>query len=196
MGTVKTTAGKGALFALAIAVAALLLTGLTACGGEAPEDIIRKGVTEELESIKNLDQAALDEIVAGAASSGTDFEEYGISMDDFARTWLSGFDYTVDSVTVNGEDATATVTVTCKSLMEGVNIWLEKATEAASDPAIASLPTDELNKKIGSLLLESIGAAPTETNTVDLPYVLNGNTWEPGPGFDTALSQAFAAGAI
>lgn len=196
MGTIKTTIGKSALFALALAVAALLLTGLTACGGETPEDIIRKGVTEELESIKSLDQAALDEIVAGAASSGTDFEEYGISMDEFARTWLSGFDYTVDNVTVEGQEANATVTVTCKSLMEGVNIWLEKATEVASDPEVASLPTDELNKKLGTLLIESIGEAPTQTNTVDLPYVLNGNTWEPGSGFDAALSEVFAGGAL
>ncbi len=186
---------KWALLALAAALAATMLAGLTACGGESPEDVIRKGVTEELESIKNLDQAALDEITAGAgAADGLD--EYGIDVEEFCRTWLDGFDYSVDEVKVDGESATAKVTISCKSLMEGINIFMEKVTALAEDPAAAELSSEELNKKMGTMLVESVGEAPIETNTVDLPYVLNGNTWEPGAGFDTALSEAFAGGAL
>lgn len=195
METIKKTLGKGALLALAAALSCVMLVGLTACG-ESSEDTIRKGVTEELESIKNLDQSAIDEIMAGAGSTGTELEQYGIDMEEFCRTWLSGFDYTVDDVKVDGDNATATVTITCKSLMDGITIWTEKATEAAQDPDIMSLPSDELNKKLGSMLTESMGEAELQTNTVTLPYALNGNTWEPGAGFDSALSQAFAGGAL
>ena len=112
METTKKSLTKGALLALAVALAATMLTGLVACGGESAEDVIRKGVTEELESIKNLDQAALDEIMAGAGAANAGLEEYGIDMEEFCRTWLDGFDYSVDNVTVDGENATATATIT------------------------------------------------------------------------------------
>lgn len=195
METARKPLIKWALLALAAALAATMLAGLTACGGESPEDVIRKGVTEELESIKNLDQAALDEIVAGAGA-GAGLDEYGIDMEEFCRTWLDGFDYSVDEVKVDGENATATVTISCKSLMEGINIFMEKVTALTEDPDALSLSTDELNKKMGAMLVEAVGEAPIETNTVDLPYVLNNNTWEPGSGFDTALGEAFAGGAL
>ncbi|WP_417142375.1 hypothetical protein [Raoultibacter massiliensis] len=196
METTKKSLTKGALLALAVALAATMLTGLVACGGESAEDVIRKGVTEELESIKNLDQTALDEIMAGAGAANAGLEEYGIDMEEFCRTWLDGFDYSVDNVTVDGENATATVTITCKSLAEGINIFMDKVTALTEDPEAMSKSMDELNQMMGTMLMEGIGEAPVETNTVDLPYVLNGNTWEPGPGFDTALSQAFAGGAL
>lgn len=180
---------------LAAILAVTMFAGLTGCG-EAPEEVIRKGVTEELESIKNLDQSALDEIMAGAGAANAGLDQYGIDMEEFCRTWLSGFDYSVDDVKVDGDNATATVTITCKSLMEGINVFSDKVTELSNDPEAMSMTSEEVNQKLGSLLMESIGEAPAETNTVDLPYVLNGNTWEPGAGFDAALSQAFAGGAL
>lgn len=196
METAKKSLTKWALLVLTAALAATMLAGLTACGGESAEDVIRKGVTEELESIKNLDQAALDEIMAGAGAADAGLDEYGIDMEEFCRTWLTGFDYSVDNVTVDGEKATVTVTITCKSLMEGVNIFMDKVTALTEDPEAMSQSMDELNQQMGTMLMEAIGEAPAETNTVDLPYVLNGNTWEPGAGFDTALGQAFAGGAM
>lgn len=196
METTRKPLAKAALLALAAALAATMLMGLTACGGESAEDVIRKGVTEELESIKNLDQAALDEIMAGTGTASAGLEEYGVDMEEFCRTWLDGFDYSVDDVTVDGDKATVKVTITCKSLMEGVNIFMEKVTALTEDPDAMSQSMDELNKQMGPMLMEAIGEAPAETNTVDLPYVLNGNTWEPGTGFDAALSEAFAGGAL
>ncbi len=184
------------MLALTAALSATMLVGLTACGGESAEDVIRKGVTEELESIKNLDQAALDEIMAGAGAADAGLDEYGIDMEEFCRTWLEGFDYSVDNVTVDGENATATVTITCKSLMEGMTIFMDKVTALTEDTEAMSKPMEELNLQMGTMLMESLGEAPLETNTVDLPYALNGNTWEPGAGFDTALSEAFAGGAL
>lgn len=196
METTRKHLTKWAMLALVAALAATMLAGLTACGGESAEDVIRKGVTEELESIKNLDQAALDEIMAGAGAADAGLDEYGIDMEEFCRTWLEGFDYSVDNVTVDGDNATATVTITCKSLMEGMTIFMDKVTALTDDTEAMSQSMDELNLQMGTMLMEALGEAPLETNTVDLPYVLNGNTWEPGAGFDAALSEAFAGGAL
>lgn len=196
METTRKHLTKWAMLALVAALAATMLAGLTACGGESAEDVIRKGVTEELEGIKNLDQAALDEIMAGAGAADAGLDEYGIDMEEFCRTWLEGFDYSVDNVTVDGDNATATVTITCKSLMEGMTIFMDKVTALTDDTEAMSQSMDELNLQMGTMLMEALGEAPLETNTVDLPYVLNGNTWEPGAGFDAALSEAFAGGAL
>ena len=52
METARKSLTKWALLVLTAALAATMLAGLTACGGESAEDVIRKGVTEELESIR------------------------------------------------------------------------------------------------------------------------------------------------
>ena len=188
MQTIRSSAARAALAFALVAMCALLAVGLSACGSKAPEDVIREGVTQELESIKNLDQAALDEILAGAGETATDLEEYGISVEDFARAWLDGFDYAVNDVTVDGENATVAVDISCRSLTGAMESWL---TDIVSDDSLLDLTTEELNSYIGSSLIEAIGAASIETNSAELPYVLNGNTWEPGAGFDDALGQAF-----
>lgn len=195
MKIARASAVRAALvFALA-AACALLAMGLSACGSQSAEDVIREGVTQELESIKNLDQAALDEMLAGAGDTASELEQYGISLEEFCRAWLDGFDYSVDSVTVDGESAVATVTISCRSLIGAMDAWL---TDIMSDETLLSsdMTEEELNELIGSTLIEAIGSAEIETNTADLPYVLNGDTWEPGDGFDAALAQAFAGQAL
>lgn len=182
---------KRVLAIVLMAVATLALATLSACGGKSAETTIRESVTSELESIKKLDQDALDQIVGGA-NSVSDLSEYGISTEEFFRTWLEGFDYSVDKVTVNGDKATATVTIKVKSLTSAMDsISNNISSIIASNPAMLTMTQEQIYKEIGNLLMKAVGEAPITSTTVDLPYELKNNTWQPASGFDAAIAKAF-----
>ena len=176
---------------LAAVVCAMMALTLTACASESAEDIIRNDLTEELEAIKNLDQEILDELLASMGDLG--LEEYGITSEDLCRAWLDGFDYSIDSVVVDGDSAVATVTISCRSLIDGMYAWYY---DVLDDESIYSMSEEELNAYIGSALFEALSNASIETNTVDLPYVLNGDTWYEDDGFDEAITYAFFGTAL
>ena len=61
------------------AMAALLALGATAlagCGGKSDADVIRESLTQELDQVKNLDDAFLSEVTASAETGGLD--QFGI----------------------------------------------------------------------------------------------------------------------
>lgn len=175
---------KGLLVAGLIAVLGM---GLVACSAQSPEEVIREGVTKELQQIKDLDQEALDEIVKGANTAG-DLTEFGIETEEFCRAWLDGFDYTVDDVIVEDDEAVVQVTIKCKSLGTAMETWLGGLeglhTQYEND-------RDGFNNAVGDSLMEALAQAELSESTAELPYVLNDNTWEPGPSFEAQLNAAF-----
>ena len=98
--------------AVLVVACALVLGG---CSGEKPEDAIRADIVASFDRIKNLDEAALEEI--SSAMEVESLEPLGLEGDEIMRSLLDGFDYSVESVSVDesGESATAEVSVTCKS---------------------------------------------------------------------------------
>lgn len=191
-----TTTTKRILAIMLMVIATLALATLSACGGKSAEDTIRESVKAELESIKKLDQDALDQIVGGA-DSVSDLSEYGISAEEFFRTWLEGFDYSVDKVTVNGDKATATITIKVKSLTSAMDsISNNISSIIASNPAMLTMTQEQIYKEIGNLLMKAVKDAPMVSTTVDLPYELKNNTWQPGSGFDAAIAKAFTGTSV
>ncbi len=170
----------------ALLVALLLALGLCAFGcapQKTSEEIIREGVTQEFDHMQDT--------VSNAMGGNTGLSQFGVDDKKFTNAWLSEFKYTIDDIKVDGNQATATVTITCKSLSQALNQWNTQLNALVADPSTYQLSEDELNKKIGSMLMECINNAPAVTTTVQLPYVLEGNTWKPGSNFETELSKAF-----
>jgi len=189
MDTTKPKVVQKIVLAVVLALTSALSLTFFACGGNSDEQVIRDGITNELESIKQLDDDAMDQIL-GSAASGADLEQYGITDEEFIRAWLSGFDYSVDDVTVNGNNATVDVTITCKS-MSGIMVTFQNGiTDFASGDEAATMTQDELDTQTGTILLDSANDTATQTTSISLPYVKNGNTWEPGAAFNTELSKA------
>lgn len=177
---------------LAAAVLSFGALSLVGCGPSA-EEVVRQGVTDELERLKTHDAALLDEL---AADSGADqLVAYGIDAQTFIAAYLDGFDYRIDEVTVEGDDATATVVLTCKKFDAFTQALTEATTALAEDEETAALDGDELNAKIGQVVLEVLaGVEPTESNPVELPFARTDNVWSPAPGAEQALSTALFAG--
>lgn len=190
----KTTMTKTFKMLVAALMVAVLAVSLTACGGKSDEEVIREGVTSEFETIKNYDGTGTSEIF-GDVSEMAELDQFGISADDFFKTWLSGFDYSVDDVTVDGNNATVKVTVTIKSFAEAMEDFQTRISEIDAT-TMADKTQEELYAEMGTMLMDCIDSASLMTETVELPYTLNGNEWAPGAGFESALSQALFGGLV
>lgn len=167
--------------AIALTTAFLLLfagAALTACGGPDHEQAIRDALTQELDEIKNVDDAYIEELTA---ESGIDeLADMGIDPAEFFRSFLSGFDYTIDSVEVDGETATATVTLTMKSFTEFSSTLESEVSEMLQDESILSMSEDEIYQALGDRIMSSLDSMQvSQMDPITVNYELVDNTWTP-----------------
>lgn len=174
---------------LALMMAAVLSLTLVACGSN-DEEVIREGVTSEFEAMKNPDDAGFQELV-GAFTGSADLSSLGVDNEEFCKAWLDGFDYSIDSVKVDGNNAEVEATVTVKSLSEAIENWQDEFFEFLETDEALEMTETELQEKAGEMLMDTLAQAPMMTNTVTMPYVLDDRTWVQGPGFEEALTKAF-----
>ena len=144
-----------------VVLAALLtlsigMVGLAGCsGGTSDEDAIRASLASELDSIKNIDDAFVNEFSESIDMS--QLSVYGIDGVEFMKSYLSGFDYAIDSINVDGDSATAQITLTCKSYTGYLQALQTAVDEGTADPdALAALSNDEINQKIGEIVIGSL----------------------------------------
>lgn len=184
---------KNALrIALAVAVA-LSAIGFVGCGEEqsADEAMIRDALASELELIKTLDDSFVDEMTAGL--EGGALEGCGITAEEFLTTYLSGFDYEIESVSVNedGQSAVATVTLTCRNLLSvggalaaGVQAVLESEDAAAMSEA-------EVDGLLGQAVTDAISSVElTKTEPITVEYSKVNNVWTPTSASEQAIASA------
>lgn len=139
---------------------------------------MRNSLSAELDSIKNLDEKFVNEISEAIDMSRLSL--YGIDGMEFMRSYLSGFDYAIDSVTVDGDTAQAQLTLTCKSYT-GYQKALQAAVDniTANPEELAGMSNDDINKKIGEIVIQSLDGVelkPTEPITIN--YTKSEGTWE------------------
>ena len=182
---------------LAVLVAALAITAglsLVACSSsESPEDAIRADLAAQFDPIKNQDQAVMDELNASVASAGLD--EYGVSTNQYITSLLDGFDYTIDTVTVaeDGNTATASVSITCKTFTDATARAEELSAEFANSEDILGMTEDELNAKIGEIMMQAIDETEPKTTSCELGYTLVDGTWTIDGDAESEIYTAFFA---
>lgn len=173
----------------ASAVLAFSMIAFVGCGGESDEDVIRGALTEELESIKTLDESFLGSMTSDMDAAS--FAAYGIDVNEFMSTYLAGFDYSIDSITVEGETANAVVTLTCKSF-SAYETALEANTYAAIESNdIASMSEDQINALVGKIMMDSLGQVePAATDPITIEYEKVDNVWTPTAASEQAITTA------
>lgn len=176
---------------LAVTLLAAGAVSLVGCGPSA-EEVVRQGVTDELERLKTHDSELLAEL---AVDSGADeLSVYGIDAQEFIAAYLDGFDYRIDEVTVDGEHATATVVLTSKKFDAFTSELAEASMALAADEGTASLSEDEINQKIGQTVLEVLASLESsESAPIDLTFILQDNVWTPSSNTESVLSSALFA---
>lgn len=146
---------------LGCVLAATLALALGACStGPSDEELIRQGLSAELDQLVNKSGDEYDEIMSDVESSyASMLGDYGIDPVELAESIFDGFGYTIDAVEVDGDTATASVTLTMKSMtdfMEKVEAASQEFVEGAD---LATMTQDEAYAKIGEIIMESIDSA-------------------------------------
>lgn len=169
---------------------------LGACSGPSPEEVIREDLTANLDRVKELDDATVEELVGSMGTIG--LETYGIEASDVVRSLLDGFDYTIDDITVDdeGTSAVASVSVTCKSasdFTERINqAATDLATELMNDPSGLELLSDEeaLNARIGEVVMETLDEVELQQTSIEIDYSKTDDGWTASDASE--LAQIFS----
>lgn len=179
-------------FVAGVTAAAMLTLSMGAfvgCGGQSDEEVIREALTEELEGIKTQDEAYMSQMAADMDAD--EFAVYGIDATEFMSKYLTGFDYTIDSITVNEDTAEAVVTLTCKSFSAYEDAIETETYNAIATTDIASMSEDDVNKLVGQIMmtaLDKVEVAPT--NPITIEYNKVDNVWEPTASSSNAITNA------
>ena len=171
-------------------VSGLVLTG---CSGTNPEEAIRQDITTNFDEIKNLDDAAMDELAEEVGNTG--LESYGIETTELLTSMLDGFDYSIESVTVDGDTAVAEVSVTAKSMGELMNMDADAMTEALMEDltsgALDANDDDAVNAWAGAYVMNLVDAIEPSDKTVTLTYVNGDDGWELDESSTSEIEQIF-----
>lgn len=183
---------RSKFFAIIMASALACAGGMLAACSSAPstEDLIREGVANELEPLKAHDQATIDEMMSDITAS-QDLSAYGIDNTEYMNLLLDDFDYSIDSVTADEASATATVTLTVKSLTEAMDIAQGLSEDFINGGKGANMSDEELNAEVGKMLIQGLTQAQSRPVTVEIGYILMGDTWTPDFEAQNAIYQAF-----
>lgn len=172
-------------------LATLLIAGaafLPACAPDA-DNTLRGSLAQKLDGIKALDGGFIEELKADTDADL--FSAYGLDGTEFMRAYLDGFDYSIDSIAIDGDTATATVTLTCKSF-SGFQQKLTEGREALlADEELAAQGNDAVNARYRQLIMDSLAATPlAPTQPFTLTYQLEGDTWTPVNAVEHEISSA------
>lgn len=174
--------------ALAAVLIALLVALVGCSSGPSDEEVIRQGIEGELAAIKAGDDDLVSAIEDGA---GEDLGVLGIDARDFVSAYLDGFDYSVGDVTVNGDEATVHLSITCRS-MGDVTADFESAYASAVDAAEDLTDTDALYQLAGKTLMECLSAAQPKTVECDVTCQKDSDgNWSYADGVQDQMTELF-----
>jgi hypothetical protein len=172
------------LLSLSLALGSLL--ALTACGNNS-EKVIREALVTEMDSFKAADAAALGEVT----SQMSDLKTLGIDPDDFLKVWLEDFDYSIGAIKVDGDKATAEITITVKQLGPVLTTFQTELTKLAADDAFLDLTSAQQMTKSGEVLMAAMQEQKTTTESFTMTYTLVNKTWTPDSSNEATIMNIF-----
>ena len=180
---------KKLLLAPLMAALVACVVVLSGCGGPSVEELITEDLTTQFDEVKN----GGDDFLAGLEeASGDEFEQLGIDLKEYAKTYLEGFDYEIGDVTVDEDKgvATAEVSITCKSMNKIVEDFSSQYQEKVA--ALDTVPSDdELYKMAGQVMVDVTKAAKPKDTKVTFKYSANeDNEWSADDSATTEMMNA------
>ena len=188
---------RSVLRAVAGSVCAVLaLAGglvLGGCSGTNPEEAIRADISSGLDELKNMDEETITEYADSLGDLG--MEAYGIDNETIITAMVDGFDYTIDSVEVDGDTATATVTVTSKSMSELMNLdsdaMMDDLMGAVDAGELDISDSDAINAWAGEYVMGLVGQIEPSEKTLEFLYNKTDDGWEIDSSATTEMSKIF-----
>lgn len=182
------------LIVASAAVVAFGAMALGACSAQSDEDVIKDLITADLDQVKNIDEAFLDDVISSDDISY--LADYGIDGKEFVKSYLEGFDYSIDGIEVDGDSAFVSVTLICKSMSDFSDELASSVEELTSDAErLVNMDEDELNLEIGAAItnaLANVQAKPSDSLVLEYQKV-NGQ-WEPTESAEEAVASSMFEG--
>lgn len=164
---------------------------LVGCGGPSDEELITTAIDDEMGIVVNPSEETVAMLAEEATSgAGSTFDTMGIDSTELVKSWIDGFSYTVGTISVDGDTATAEVAVTSKQLGPIMMEWQENFQADVQSQGFTS--RDEVYSYAGQTIMEHINnASPVET-TVTFELTKEGDEWilDQGAANQTALMDA------
>ncbi len=189
MGTVI----KNRIWIVFVVFASALVMSFTlvGCGGPSDEELITTAIDDEMGIVVNPSEETVAMLAEEATSgAGSTFDTMGIDSTELVTSWIDGFSYTVGTISVDGDTATAEVAVTSKQLGPIMMEWQTNFQADVQSQGFTSM--DEVYSYAGQTIMERINnASPVET-TVTFELTKEGDEWilDQGAANQTALMDA------
>lgn len=167
---------KAGIVAVALALVVFAMGALTACS-PSPDAAIRDAITDEFDTFKNKDDSAIEQIAKSAEAQGID--QYGIENEQFADMVLDGFDYHINSVEVDGNSASANITISSKSAAAFKDKLTAAIADISANPDLASMSNDEKMELISQAITDSFKDIEIVNENVTIEYSNVNGTWTP-----------------
>ena len=187
---------RAALTVMGVVLAVGLVFGLAACG-KSDESLVRAQVTQALDVFKNPSLEKLTELTGDDNATISGLEEFGIDGDEFLVHSFKHFDYKIKEVTVDGEEAKVTVTVTNADLQAA----LTDAASTFNQGDIADLVgTEDFEQQVMQRFIqayyEKVDASDNlVTNDVELTLTKADDAWQIDESSISNLSNTLFGGA-
>lgn len=182
MDETKRFARRLAASICALAVALGCMCTLIGCG-PSDEEMCKEAVDSTLSQFKNVDDELLDSVLDELPSSlQSSYESVGLDFKAMFKSWLDGYDYKLDSLQIDGNKATANVTVTCKKLMPAMTQGADKATSDFASGTVLPKTQDEATKYVAQKMMDALDAAQPEQIDTTLSLEKKDGKWEPASG--------------
>lgn len=125
-------------------------------------------------------------------AAGEDLGTLGISAEEFSDAYLDGFGYEIGDITVDGDTATAEVTVTVKSFNDIMTTFQTDFTEWVYSTDLSTMTSeDDFYKEAGRILLETVQNAEATESTLTVDYTKDGDDWTMDPVSQSEVNALF-----
>lgn len=165
---------------------------LTGCSKPDPEKIIRADLILGFDQIINPDDEAIDELAKEYGDTG--LEELGIEPSEFIASVADGFDYSIESIEVDGDTATANVTIYSKSLSELSDLNYDEMYEdfiRALESGEVTFDEKSFKAWAGPYIMDAIDRIEPSEKSLEIIYVNGDDGWELDAESNDALTQLF-----
>ncbi len=180
MQHVATIARRGFTAAFAVMLAMTMCLTFTGCG-MSPEDKAKEALTAQLDQLKDVNDSTLSAMLSGTNMSS--FTQLGLEADAIAKSWLSGYEYEIKSVKIDGDNANLVTSVTCKHIVDVINNWSSSFASNAMAQNFSS--ASELYPYAGETFAAALDSAEPQTAEVTFVLTKDGDSWK----FDQSSSE-------
>lgn len=165
----------------------MVLSAFSLSGCANAESEVRAQVDSELNAVKELDDETVNAFLGSLSSSDTEIlDSIGLDEAELMRAYFDGFDYSIDSVTVDGDAAQVVITFTCKTSSDMV-----AAMQAAlGDVDIAAAAQSGDLSSIGQAMIDAVrNVGPRQAEPVTVEYQKQDGAWTAGDSAEQAIAS-------